>query len=417
MITYNAIIKYFEAICDQHSQINSFSYGEISLMDEDKFTEYPAVHLTPTSTSIDDQIVTYGFEVVVFDRYDGENNKMENEAVCLSDSLLLLQDLCKELTKGKYFINEDTLINLQVPISANPFIDTKPDICSGWSTQFSIETPNEVTQCNIPYYLAEQNSGLDIAVPVDSNMSWWSRQRFHSSAIFENDVDIPTKQIVTQWLPIYSKPSFPLYQLNAVPHLTHFHGPTWNPIKNGVYFNFGSAHGGMQFTLSGETHSFVLKIKDIATCGNANSTTINNTICSINTNNSSTQGIRVETYNGTHSSADMTYNSRLKMVNSETPTQTVYSTYKLFPDDVLIKRKEPLTIGLLLNNNLCTLYYGLDTNAITFVSYGINLDGKLFTIGSIAAGFMSDYILEEFVYAPENWGTNIYDIMEWINYR
>ena len=95
MITYKGIVAYFDAICDKHEQIQSFTYGELDLFDKEKFTMYPALHLTPTGTAIDDQTVVYGFDVVVFDRYNVASNKMRNEAQCLSDSLLILQDIRK----------------------------------------------------------------------------------------------------------------------------------------------------------------------------------------------------------------------------------------------------------------------------------------------------------------------------------
>ena len=80
MITYKAIIQYFDVMCERHQQINSFTYGELSLFDLEKFTKYPALHLTPTGTAIDDQTITYGFDVVMFDRYNTSSNKMVNEA-------------------------------------------------------------------------------------------------------------------------------------------------------------------------------------------------------------------------------------------------------------------------------------------------------------------------------------------------
>tara|TARA_R100000781_G_C4081956_1_gene128001 strand:+ start:2963 stop:4135 length:1173 start_codon:yes stop_codon:yes gene_type:complete len=390
MITYNAIIKYFDAICDQHSQINSFSYGEISLMDEDKFTEYPAVHLTPTSTTIDDQIVTYGFEVVVFDRYDGENNKMENEAVCLSDSLLLLQDFCKELTKGKYFINEDTLINLQVPISANPFIDTKPDICSGWSTQFSIETPNEVTQCNIPYYLAEQQNALDFTLPVDIDLSWWSRESIHSSIILSSNE-------ITAYLPIYSKPKVPLYQLSKMTT-----GPSWDAVKNAIHFSYGNAIG-LDMTLSGETHSIIMRIKDFGA----------SYISGGGDNRLLSVGGTTHLYLNIDN-----VKSTLKLTNQNaSPAISKNSNFPVCPNNSELKRKEPLTIGLIFNNSLCTMYYGLDANSLNYVAYTFTLDGKDLQIGGEIGGAFSNFYMQEFIYSPTDFGTNIFPLMEWINYR
>ena len=187
MITYKSLIQYFDKVCSEHSQINSFTYGEMNFMDDDKFNQYPAVHLSPSVTSIDDQVVVYGCDIIVFDRYDTDEDKMVNEMNCLSDALLLLQDLCAEFSNGKYFIHEDTNIRLQIPVNATPFIDTKPDNVSGWSTSFEVETPNEIDRCNIPYYKSDILHAEEYTLPVTfaEDFAWWSMDKIHSQASFD----------------------------------------------------------------------------------------------------------------------------------------------------------------------------------------------------------------------------------------
>ena len=93
------------------------------------------------------------------------------------------------------------------------------------------------------------------------------------------------------------------------------------------------------------------------------------------------------------------------------------SNFPVCPDDPLLKRKEPLTIGLIFNNSLCTMYFGLDANSLNYLAYSFTLNGKNLQIGGEIAGAFSDFYMQEFIYSPTDFGTNIFPLMEWINYR
>lgn len=403
MITYKSIIQYFEGITSSHQQIKSFTYGEISLFDEDKFTLYPALHLTPTATSIADQTITYGFEVAIFDRYDGESNKMENEAISLSDSLLILQDLCKELTEGKYFINEDTLINLQLPISATPFVDTKPDICSGWSTSFSIETPNETTACNIPYYLTEiwKNKNITLPSGVPNGYTWYSMMNMGSLSNFASDE-------LTDLYPIVDK-----YNANEpITRVGRF--ITYDYTKNAIHIKtLVSANdcylSNLSNTLSGTSFTFFLKIKDFGGAGGVVSR-YNNLI----------------SFSKASSRITLAVNPNDKLLYFTNPYQTKVSDFPVAPisSSALylkqLRRKEPLVIALVFDliSQRMECWYDND-KPISINPSGISLDGFDFKIGSEGAvNSCSDFYLCEFFYSlkalkqPEIKATR-----EWLNYR
>ena len=393
MITYNTIIQYFDAISKRHSQINSFTYGEISLLDDDKFTKYPALHLTPTTTSIADQTIEYGFEVIVFDRYNDENNKMVNEAICLSDSLLILQDLCKELTDGRYFINEDTLINLGLPIQASPFIDTKPDVCSGWSTSFSISTPNEASACLIPYYNSEKQYALDVQIPsyVPTNIKWYSRQQAHTF------MDIDAGGELTSLRPIRNL-------LQSSNDLTANREVNWNWQSNGFVFN--GLQTNLQHPRTTSTNcTFFMRIKDFGRytdqAGN------NNYLLELGD-----EEVVVK----------ITSLGNISIVSDSNTESSPYPVVPNFLDNndnaEQLIRKESYTFCVKQQGDSLKLYYGMLENEHIEMQTTFRLINEQFFIGSSNTIFASVFTLQEFIfYGGFMLDSDISRTMQWLNYR
>lgn len=405
MITYKGIISYFEAICETHQQINSFTYGEIDLFDKDKFTKYPALHLTPTGTAIDDQTIVYGFDVVVFDRYNVATNKMSNEATCLSDSLLILQDICKELTKGKYFINDDTNIQMDVPVVCQPFIDTEPDNCSGWTTTFNVITPNEVTQCNIPYYQIEQLSGYDFTLPssVPDAHAWYSflnLSRYIS--LFEGNVNTI--------LPIVDTlPGDDELELSG-----EFIKP--DIVKNAFYFNNDDPNKNCYLTrtlLQDSTMTFFLTIKDFSRFGGSN---LSNNIMTFRGNGLTEElSISISNQNG-------------KLVFSRAGGFTKQSEVAIVPtngDSIsnAHRRLEPITIAVVFDSNASyvKLYWTNDQNEkLQQATDGFDIgDNGQFLIGASISTDRCNFYLKEFLVTDTASMTTleIQNVMEWLKYR
>lgn len=406
MITYKGIVSYFEAICDAHQQINSFTYGEMDLFDKDKFTEYPALHLTPTGTAIDDQTIVYGFDVVVFDRYNVATNKMSNEATCLSDSLLILQDICKELTKGKYFINQDTLISMDLPVVCQPFIDTEPDNCSGWSTSFNVITPNEVTQCNIPYYQIEQLSGYDFTLPasVPDGHAWYS---FLNLARY---VELDAEGNVNELMPVLDT-----LPGNDTLNLTGEYIRT-DIVKNAFYFNNDSQSISCYLNktgLSDSTMTFFITIKDFSRFGG---TTLSNNIMG---------------FKGTGLTEELTIsisNQSGKLVFSRDGGVTKLSPIPIVPtngDSIsnAHRRLEPITIAVVFDPNATNvnLYWTNDTNEkLVQLTDGFDIgDNGEFWIGAKESTSKCNFYLKEFLVTDTAMTSNleITNVMEWLKYR
>ena len=412
MITYKGIISYFEAICDAHQQINSFTYGEIDLFDKDKFTKYPALHLTPTGTAIDDQTIVYGFDVVVFDRYDVASNKMTNEATCLSDSLLILQDICKELTQGKYFINEDTNIQMDVPVVCQPFIDTEPDNCSGWTTTFNVITPNEATACLIPYFNSEQLSGYDFTLPIEAdshNLAWYSH--INLSAVMT--LGVSERQFVslnavvnTLTTPLTLTQTGETTTSDIVKNAFHFNNT--DPTRSG-YIGYGGVMPSSNMTL-------FITIKDFSRFGGTNTdNTIFGASCFTNLQFRKLD-IKISASTG-----------NIKAVRSDGTAPHPESSYSVCPTNGNSKenahrRIEPLTIAVRFNTtNNIRIYYNDD-----FAEY-IEVDRNDFDINEIGEFFIGnryntddcDFYMKEFLVVNSGFLSvnDINAIRQWLKYR
>ena len=402
MITYNTIIQYFSAISERHQQINSFTYGEISLLDDTKFTKYPALHLTPTTTNISDQTVEYGFEVIIFDRYNDQSNKMVNEAICLSDSLLILQDLCKELTDGRYFINEDTLINLSLPIQASPFIDTKPDVCSGWSTSFSVATPNEASACLIPYYNPEQQFSLEYIFPkgVPTRFAWYSREQIHAKANFQG-TELNTLQ------PVYDATSVSNNTLT-----TRGNSATWNPLENGFKFkniNNTSEVNLVHSPITSKKGTWIIRINNFGRFAG----TLRNAIMWLG-DMALFKGIYVQ----------IQQDGALELNDFSTGGQQILrSPFPIVPmvgtssENQLI-RKEPYTFAVTIDDGLVTLFYGMETYEKVSHQLSFEFLNDEFGVGEWNLTQSSQFNMQELIYSDITFtDAEVTDTMTWLNYR
>jgi len=398
MITYKAIIQYFDVICERHQQINSFTYGELSLFDMDKFTQYPALHLTPTATAIDDQTITYGFDVVVFDRYNVTTNKMKNEASCLSDSLLILQDICKELTDGKYFINEDTMISMDVPVLATPFIDTEPDNCSGWTTSFDIITPNESSACSIPYYNPEQQFSDDVVLPPEApttNYVWYSLMNSSSKALWNSSGEI------THLSPFKDT-------LSGSDTLTMTgEAVTFDRVKNAFHLSDTAelTDGYLEHSVVGSEEAiFFIKIKDFSRFGVDDES---NTIMSWGDD----AEVRLEFISSGKLQIHKIGNYP---ATSDMPLTPTNGTDK----DTSHRRLEPITIAVKFTSTKIYLYYSNDSAKKVTYSQTLDLTSETFRIGAKEDGEYADFYFQEMFFTTESMSDfDIMDTMIWLNYR
>ena len=405
MITYKAIIEYFDVICERHQQINSFTYGKKVFYDKEKFTKYPAVHLSLTGFEVQDQVVVYGFDISVFDRYNHESNEMRNEATCISDSALILQDLCKEFTEGKFFINPDTNISLQLPVSAVPIFDEDPDMVTGWTTPFDIITPNEVSPLNIPYFESERQNALVYTLPDSAKVcAWYSRERIHNQTTFSG-------QELVSIAPVFDNVSG-----SDVMSMTGS-AVTWNPQKNAFHMYDVSNTIAMNLQHSAVTETeatFFIRIKDFkASPIDDGASPQDNYLFYGGDVVGFTDGFDVR----------ISASSSTLILTSWHDTDFVESEFPICPNnadtsDNMHRRLEPLTICVQVKVGKIVMWYGMTAEEKVELSSTFEFDNDVFGIGHPNVFWRSDFFLQEFVYIPDELSnTNITQIMQWLNYR
>jgi len=399
MISYKTVIEYFSAISERHQQIQSFTYGEKDFIDDDKFTKYPALHVMLNTTAVDEQVVVYGFDVSIYDRYNVDDNRMRNEANCMSDTLLILQDLCMELHGGKYFIHEDTNIRLELPILASPFIFERGGNCAGFTTSFDITTPNEVTACNIPYFNPEIQKALTYILPksVPSELAWWSREQVHSKASFVDNELVSLSPVVDT-----VSGSDTLVMDGS--------GVTWSVEKNAFKLldisessKLNLEHG----IIDTNQATFFLRIKDFGRYASGINT---NTLCYFGDTASFTNGFYI----------DINSSGGIRCF-SFSDTETVNSDFAVVPTNGTTaeeqhRRIESLTLCIQVTSTKVIIWIGLD-NKMEFDTE-FTFDDKKFGLGNPSNIYMSDFYLQEYIYSPNTTtDESIRETLIWLNER
>ena len=87
MITYNGIIEYFKEVANKHTQINSFSFGDIDDADLEKIEEYPLLHVGVTGANIDERVISYDINIMLIEIVDDKDKRKDNEKFALSNTL------------------------------------------------------------------------------------------------------------------------------------------------------------------------------------------------------------------------------------------------------------------------------------------------------------------------------------------
>jgi hypothetical protein len=367
----------------------------MNFMDDDKFNQYPAMHLSPSTTTIDGQVVVYGCDIVIFDRYDVDEDKMVNEMNCLSDSLLILQDLCSEFSNGKFFIHEDTNIRLQIPVNATPFVDTKPDNVSGWSTSFEVETPNEVDRCNIPYFESDILNGIEYTLPVTftDEFAWWSMDKIHTLASFDVSGELTSLS--------------PLIDTIAGSDILNLNGSSlkFNHSQRSLHFLDESTMNPCKLehaSVTSSDNTWFVKIKDFNEYGKEPTTT--NNIMFIGDVGGFTDGVYLR----------ITSTGTLQMISLTDGTSI--ETFQIV-DKGGLKRKEPFVFAIqLISQSRISII--LEDNETYTLTTAYNQTNKVWGIGSPTNGFDCDFKMSELL-----WLKGITSLeettrtIEWLKYR
>lgn len=143
LVTYKQILTDFEQIADAHLQLNSYGYGDITQLtmniDTEKEPLYPRMYVIPNDTVLDQNQMTYNFQIIIADRL---NNDYSNQRDVMSDTL----EICKDIFTKLYLSEYESEWNATV----NPFLENYETILAGWTMDITITQPFDYNRCELP---------------------------------------------------------------------------------------------------------------------------------------------------------------------------------------------------------------------------------------------------------------------------
>lgn len=148
-ISYNVVIDRLRAFATGHEMINSFSHGQISLVDLPKDKEYPAMHVVPGQVLIDRGQRQFTFDVVFFDKPRSKEDESDYQKEVISDCVRLAEDLLYEIKNGNVLFGKD--VDVQYNNTIDPFMEGFAQVVTGVTLSgIQITVQNGWNACDIP---------------------------------------------------------------------------------------------------------------------------------------------------------------------------------------------------------------------------------------------------------------------------
>tara|TARA_R100000655_G_C3000062_1_gene194275 strand:+ start:17918 stop:18448 length:531 start_codon:yes stop_codon:yes gene_type:complete len=166
--TYNNIVNILTRVSRGHGMVNTVSTGDVDNIDNSGSSDYPIVHIVPTSVNTGAHSLTYNFNIIVMDLVlEDESNEQE----VLSDTLMIITDIIAELRRGGKVggVNDDYLQDNR-GFTCEPFTESYDDKVSGWNCTYNIEVPHKFDACDSFNYTHDGTEFTD-----DGNIDLTSR--------------------------------------------------------------------------------------------------------------------------------------------------------------------------------------------------------------------------------------------------
>lgn len=144
-ITYETIIKDFQAACQAHLQIASFDSGTLDYLDASAVNRlYPYVYMRPLSANLADRTRTVTFELYSLDQPKVASS---NNISVVSDTEMYIYDILAWFNFGP--ANRQQWYDVQLVNSA-PVNEAFQDRVYGWVATINVVTPFNLDYCNYP---------------------------------------------------------------------------------------------------------------------------------------------------------------------------------------------------------------------------------------------------------------------------
>ena len=150
MITFNNIVAKFQAFCDDHKFIQTFSYGSPADVDLDKFEQYPLLHLVYTGGDYNtERVKTYNLEVYILSVPPSEADKTTYQKESISDAEQVAEDILADIQNGGNIFSFGYHYDV-TGASVTPLEEEKSNALAGCLLDISIAVPYSFDSCNAP---------------------------------------------------------------------------------------------------------------------------------------------------------------------------------------------------------------------------------------------------------------------------
>jgi hypothetical protein len=143
LVNYKQVIEDLEDFANNHEQINSFGYGDITQLTMDVMTKqepvYTRLYVLPNDTFLNQNELVYNFQIIVADQL---NSDYSNQRDVMSDTLEIMKD-----TMAQFYLSEYETV---FPASVQPFLESYETILAGWIMNIQLTQPFDYNRCVLP---------------------------------------------------------------------------------------------------------------------------------------------------------------------------------------------------------------------------------------------------------------------------
>jgi len=150
---YYEILTKLQTELNNDPLVNTVTSGDIFDIDISKQNLYPLCHIIVNSATFVDNVIQYNISILSMDIVDISKDETtdkfrgnDNEQDVLNTQISVLNRLYEKLRRGDLYDDNyqvDGTPNLEI------FVDRFENKLAGWTMTMNINTPNEMTVCNV----------------------------------------------------------------------------------------------------------------------------------------------------------------------------------------------------------------------------------------------------------------------------
>jgi hypothetical protein len=141
--SYYQIITDWKNFADNHEQIRSFGFGDITQLTNDVITKqeprYPRLYFVPERTKLQQNHMHITWKVIMCDKLDDDLSNLQD---VLSDNLEIIKDFFARTYLSDYEADWNA--------SVEPFVERTESILGGWTLTISITQKSDYNRCVLP---------------------------------------------------------------------------------------------------------------------------------------------------------------------------------------------------------------------------------------------------------------------------